>query len=329
MIAGSLRTSAASSKGFVLHLDFPAACAICGGLVAADMAARTFRLDLLLRGAGHRLGFGDIFVMNAFGDAAAAVTPMRLGGEAARGVALTYAGLPLAGIVPLLALEVAAYTVVVALAAVAAVWTMAPEWWAEVGPGMMGTARAGLPWLVLVLALGLLATRWARSSLPAAAVHRPRAAELARLARSLVAPVLWSVPLTLASAACRIAILPVLSLTLPAPPPLEVVALSSFALTYGQLFLPTPAGVGAVELAFVADATGDLGKGLGAVFFAWRAFTTFIPVLLGFSLAARWYGAPVLGAWRRRGQAVASAPAPDERESAPSGRTEPDARESP
>lgn len=283
----------------MLHLDFLTACSICAALAAADMVARTFRLNLLLRGAGHRLGFGDIFVMNAFGDAASAVTPMRLGGEAARGVALMHAGLPLAGIVPLLALEVAAYTIVVVLAAVAAVWTMAPEWWAEVGPGMMHTARAGLSWLALVLALGLLATRWVRRSLPPSDVRRPGAAEIVSLARSLAVPVLWTVPLTLASVVCRVGILPVLSLTLPAPPPLEVVALSSFALTYGQLFLPTPAGAGAVELAFVADATGDLGEGLGAVFFAWRTFTTFIPVLLGFALAARWYGPAALRALAR------------------------------
>jgi uncharacterized membrane protein YbhN (UPF0104 family) len=282
-----------------LHLEFPVACAVCAALVAVDMAARTLRLDLLLRGAGYRLALPDVFVMNAFGDAAAAVTPMRLGGEAARGAALAHAGLPLAGIVPLLALEVVAYTTVVSLAAVAAVWMMAPEWWAEVGPRLAGSVRRGAPWLLLVLVLGLMAIRLARRWLPASELPRPRLAEIARMSRNLAVPVLWSVPLTLTSVVCRIAILPVLALTLPAPPPLEVVALSSFALTYGQLFLPTPAGAGAVELAFVADATGDLGEGLGAVFIAWRVYTTFIPIVLGFALAARWYGAAAFRALAR------------------------------
>jgi uncharacterized membrane protein YbhN (UPF0104 family) len=275
-------------------IEFPAACAICAVLVAVDMLARTLRLELLLRGGGYRLPTRDVFVMNAFGDAAAAVTPMRLGGEAARGVALMHAGLPLAGIVPLLALEVVAYTAVVALAAVGAMLIMAPDWWATVGPELARSARDGLPWLAAFLALGLVATIVVRRWRPASTVPRPTLATLASLSRNLWAPVLWSVPLTLASVVCRIGILPVLSLTLAAPPPVEVVALSSFALTYGQLFLPTPAGAGAVELAFVTDATGDLGEGLGAVFFAWRTFTTFIPVLLGFALAARWYGPAAL-----------------------------------
>lgn len=279
-----------------MPIEFSAACAICAVLVAIDMLSRTLRLELLLRGGGYPLPTRDVFVMNAFGDAAAAVTPMRLGGEAARGAALMHAGLPLAGILPLLALEVVAYTAVVALAAVGAVWIMAPDWWATVGPELVRSARGALPWLAAFLVLGLAATVLVRRWLPPSAVPRPGLATLARMSRNLRGPVLWSVPLTLVSVVCRIGILPVLSLTLAAPPPVEVVALSSFALTYGQLFLPTPAGAGAVELAFVTDATGDLGEGLGAVFFAWRTFTTFIPVVLGFALAARWYGPAALTA---------------------------------
>lgn len=282
-----------------MYFALPLGCAICSALVATDMVVRTVRLDLLLRGAGYRMAPRDIFVMNAFGDAAAAVTPMRLGGEPARAAGLMHAGLPLAGIVPLLALEVAAYTAVVAVAAVAAVWTMAPEWWAEVGPHLAHAARGALPWLAFFLVLGLVAARSARRWLPASGMPRPAPAQLVRLARRLAAPLLWSVPLTVASAVCRIAILPVLALSLPSPPPLEVVTLSSFALTYGQLFLPTPAGAGAVELAFAVDATGDLGEGLGPVFVAWRVFTTVIPVLVGFALAAHRYGPAAVRALAR------------------------------
>ena len=51
--------------------------------------------------------------------------------------------------------------------------------------------------------------------------------------------------------ATRVAILPVLALTLPNPPALALLIVGSFALLYGQLILPTPAGAGAVELGFL------------------------------------------------------------------------------
>ncbi|MGH7514015.1 MAG: hypothetical protein ACREOQ_13965, partial [Gemmatimonadales bacterium] len=88
----------------------------------------------------------------------------------------------------------------------------------------------------------------------------------------------------------RVAILPVLALTLPDPPAMGPLVLGSFALLYSQLILPTPSGAGAVELGFLGGAAGDLGAGEGGLLLAWRIYTNGIGVLLGVALAARIYG---------------------------------------
>lgn len=283
----------------VVHLSLAAACALCAALVAADMLARTLRLLLFIRGAGFRLSAREVFVMNAFGDAAAVVTPMRMGGEAARAVGLLHARVPLSAVLPLLALEVAAYTVVIGVAAVGVAAWSGPDWWAEVGVRLGSSIRTLAPWLLAFAALSALAVVWAHGRRRDGHVVHLRAAA-ASLRGALAWPLAASVPLTLASAAARIAILPVLALTLADPPALDVLVLSSFALVYGQLLLPTPAGAGAVEIAFAADATGDLGDGLGPVFLAWRFFVTLVPVLVGFGVAIPAYGMAALRVLRPR-----------------------------
>jgi len=61
-----------------------AAHATCLGLVALDFLVRAWRIQWLMQGLGSRLPLRDGFVVNAFGDAANALTPLRLGGEPAR-----------------------------------------------------------------------------------------------------------------------------------------------------------------------------------------------------------------------------------------------------
>ena len=104
--------------------------------------------------------------------------------------------------------------------------------------------------------------------------------------------------------ATRVAILPVLALTLPSPPAMGPLALGSFALLYSQLVLPTPSGAGAVELGFLGGAAGDLGTGEGWLLLAWRFYTNGIGVILGVALAVQVYGWPALrrlaGRWSDR-----------------------------
>src|SRR3990170_2274337 len=75
---------------------------VCVALVVADILSRVLRLQLFLRGVGHRVGAYDVLVINLFGDAAAALTPLRVGGQPARLWGLTREGVPAtAGIVAL------------------------------------------------------------------------------------------------------------------------------------------------------------------------------------------------------------------------------------
>jgi uncharacterized membrane protein YbhN (UPF0104 family) len=91
--------------------------------------------------------------------------------------------------------------------------------------------------------------------------------------------------------------LPVLALALPDHPPVGVMMVGSFVLLYSQLVLPTPAGVGAVELGFLAGLAGDLGSGEGELLVAWRFYTVGAGALLGAILAVSIVGVrPVLRA---------------------------------
>jgi uncharacterized membrane protein YbhN (UPF0104 family) len=107
-------------------------------------------------------------------------------------------------------------------------------------------------------------------------------------------PLVASVPMTFVNVVSRVAILPVLALTLPSPPPLGPLTLGSFALLYSQLILPTPSGAGAVELGFLGGAAGDLGDGQGWLLVAWRFYSNGVGVLLGAWLAVQLYGWPAL-----------------------------------
>jgi uncharacterized membrane protein YbhN (UPF0104 family) len=267
-------------------------------LLLVDMLARAARIHLFLRGAGERVPFRQVFVANAFGDAAAAVTPMRLGGEGARLMGLLRSGVPFPPLATVLAVEVAAYTVVVAAAAGTVGWLFADEWWAEVGPQVTAAARRGAEWLVLLALLGALAfllARWLRRRGVGAAGRIPRPS-LEALGGTAGWPLAASVPLTLLSVAARVAILPVLALAWGDASPLPVLITASFALTYGQFLLPTPAGAGAVELAFAGGVAGEEGAADPGLMLAWRLYTFVLPVVLGFGLAAVTYWAGALRA---------------------------------
>ncbi|MDQ3996763.1 MAG: hypothetical protein M3303_07060 [Gemmatimonadota bacterium] len=51
--------------------------ATCLALLLIDFLARTWRMQWLLQGLGHRLPFWEIFVHGALGEAASSLTPFR------------------------------------------------------------------------------------------------------------------------------------------------------------------------------------------------------------------------------------------------------------
>ncbi|MBA3521999.1 MAG: flippase-like domain-containing protein [Gemmatimonadales bacterium] len=275
---------------------------LCLTLVVVDLVARAWRIQLIVRGLGQRITLGDSLVLNAFGDAACALTPLRIGGEPARLAGLLRSGVPGVAAFVAISLEVIAAWPVIIVATGWLLWRHAPAWWLVAGPDLAATAAGSWPWVVVVGVASMLAWGYARR------IASPAVRQLQRPIRR--AMVYWrrmprwqlvaTVPLTFLNLATRVAILPVLAMTLPSPPPLGALAVGSFALLYSQLVLPTPAGAGAVELGFLGGAAGDLGKTEGWLLLAWRFYTSGIGVLLGVLLAARIYGWPALRRLARR-----------------------------
>ena len=289
-----------------------AAHAICLGLVALDFLVRAWRIQWLMQGLGSRLPLRDGFVVNAFGDAANALTPLRLGGEPARVAGMLRSGVRLTAALVGITLEAVLSRLVLIVVVAWLIWRYAPAWWATAGPGLLGAASSAWPWIVLVLLAGVLLWRYTQRAVAPATrrLRRPMRRVLVYLRRMPRWPLVASLPLSAIAIATRIAILPLLTLTLPNPPPLGPVIFGSFALLYSQMVLPTPSGAGVVELGFLGGAAGELGEGQGWILLAWRFYTNGLGLFLGVWLALSIYGWPVL---RRvlRGKPVALTEQPD------------------
>jgi uncharacterized membrane protein YbhN (UPF0104 family) len=271
--------------------------ALCLALVAADLVARTWRLQALVRGVGNRLTFRESFRINVFADAGATLTPMRLGGEPARVAGMLGAGVPATASFVAIAYEViTAWPVLIVIAAVLGV-RYAPTWWTTAAPRLAASVADAWPWAVAVVILSFVA--WLAARRVARALPRHVSRPLRRIAvywrRMPLWPLAVSVPLSAVNVLTRIAILPVLASTLPDPPPFAVLLVGSFALVYSQLVLPTPAGAGVVEFGFLGGAAGDLGRGAGLLV-AWRFYSSGIGTALGVWLAWRHHGGPALRA---------------------------------
>ena len=269
---------------------------ICFGLVAADLLARAWRIQWIVQGLGHRLTFKDAFVLNAFGDAACALTPLRIGGEPARLAGMLRSGVPAPAAFVGISLEVlAAWPVIITVMGWLA-WQYAPAWWSSAGPRLATAAQHAWPWVVVVALVSVIAWVYARRVASPISRHlrRPVRRALVYWRRMPRWPLIASVPMSLANILTRVAILPVLALTLANPPELGPMMVGSFALLYSQLLLPTPSGAGAVELGFLGGAAGDLGNDQAWLLLAWRFYTNGLGVLLGVWLAAQIYGWPAL-----------------------------------
>ena len=246
-----------------------AALALC----ATDVVVRAVRLRLLVPGDA-RLSLWQAVTINAYGDAASAVTPGRVGGDPARFLACRRAGVEAPRVLAGLAVEALIDWVLLAAATVV------------LGLVFADTAAAGARHLV-ALALGsAAAARWYRRRLPTGALGSiPAAWQRAR--RLGWACVTLAATITAVSMALRVAILPVLVAGQPGLATGAVV-LGSFTLLFGQLALPTPAGAGAVELGFVGGFAGTLSAAtLATLLIAWRVYTLILPAALGALLFAR------------------------------------------
>lgn len=270
--------------------------ATCLALVVADLLARAWRIQWLVHGLGYRISFREAFGVNAIGDAACALSPLRIAGEPARLGTMLQAGVPATAAFVAITYEViAAWPVIIVVAAVVG-WNYLPEWWAFAGPALHKAVVDGWPIALFISVLTLGVWAWTRRKAPAATSHLKRPIKRMRVhwRRMPMWPLLASLPLTFTNVLARALILPVLASTLPHPPPFGPVLVGSIALLYSQLILPTPSGAGAVDLGFVSGAAGDLGNEQGRMLFAWRFYTTIIGVLLGLVFAVRIFGLGVL-----------------------------------
>lgn len=277
---------------------------LCVALVAFDLVARAWRIQWIVQGLGHRLSFRDSFLLNAYGDAACALTPLRIGGEPARLAGMLRSKVPAVAAFVAISIEVLAAWPVLLVAAGWLVWRYAPDWWAHAAPRLGETLVDSWPWLVAIVAASVAAYVYARrfASPGVREFRRPVRRILVYWRRIPLAVLIGTVPLSLINVVTRVAILPVLAMTQPSPPPVGPLAVGSFALLYSQLVLPTPSGVGAVDLGFVGGAAGDLGRNDGWLLLVWRFYTTGVGVLLGLVLAMwaeGWRLGALLTRWRR------------------------------
>ena len=296
-----------------MHLTLLQAQLLCCASLTCDLCARAGRIQLLLRGIGHRVAFVNALVVNSIGDVASALTPLRFAGEPARFAAMLREGIPLRVGFVALGYEVAVEWPVTAAAAFGLYWLWGRSWWGAATPTLLRRAGELWPWFALALAASAFALGigWPRIR----AAKRRTLGLMANAPRPLWR-MRWQAPLaaaflTLASIAARVAVLPLLALTLRQTPPLGAVALGSFALLYGQLLLPTPSGLGAVDLAFLGGAVGDLGPHAAGLLLYWRVYTSGLGALIGGVLALRVYGISGLGYLMRRARRRKADPPPE------------------
>jgi uncharacterized membrane protein YbhN (UPF0104 family) len=282
-----------------------AAHAICAALVGVDQAARALRLRFLGGALGHPVRLRDAATINLVGDAACAVTPMRLGGEPVRLAALLHFGFPATASFIAIALEVITMWPVIIICGVAmGVW-LAPGWVEQTAPALLeGLARSWLWFAVaVVVSLGIWSVVRRSVHVTARVTRRPWRRTRVYWRRMPRGPVVASALLGFVNLATRTAILPVLMATLPDAPPLGPSILGSFALLYSQLALPTPAGAGVVDLGLLAGAAGSPGGEGVTLLFWWRFYTTFVGVAVGGWLAVRVFGVRAIAAtWKGKGK---------------------------
>jgi uncharacterized membrane protein YbhN (UPF0104 family) len=283
-----------------MHLAPWQAHAACLVLLLADMAARAFRIRWYLTGLGQSLSLAEAFRVNAWGDAAAGLSPMRFGGEIAKLAGLVRARIPMPSAVTALGLEALGTYPLVAIGGALLAVRFAPAWWDAARPALDSALRRHWP-LALVIA-GIMSG----AALTACVWHRrPRAPRPGPLPRRTMRiwPMVAGIPLSGINVVARVLMLPLLALTVPGHPAIGILAFGSFVLLYSQLFLPTPAGAGAVEFGFYAGMAGHFDGAGTAVLVAWRFYTVGAGVLLGLGLTLSTFGVRPLMTWL--GKAVA------------------------
>jgi hypothetical protein len=254
-------------------------------LVGLDVLVRGVRIRVLLPMSLFRA-----ITVNTCGDALAAVTPARLGGEPLRFVAFQRSGASPAAVIAALATEVCVDAIlIVAIGLIVALaFRNAGRAWLERLAEL--TASPSARWVTvavlasLVLGGGVVVRLRRRWHVPL--VHGTRDAWRLLTTRSPGA-LARVAGLTLVSMVARSAILPVLAASVPEARLAGLMA-GSFVLLFAQSVLPVPAGLGSVDLGFAAWFAGTLRDGdLARLLVLWRFYTIALGALAGALLLMR------------------------------------------
>ncbi|MDQ2929293.1 MAG: flippase-like domain-containing protein [Gemmatimonadota bacterium] len=274
---------------------------ICSLLVVIDLVTRALRFQWILAGLRTPVSFRDAFVMTTVADAAAAITPNRIGAEPARLAAAAAAGVPVTAAFVGVTFELLVTAPVTGAAAGWLALIYAPRWWHSASPLLAATVHRTWPVIVVLVVVGIIGLIVLRRAMPKMShtVRRNTRRAWAYARRMPAWPLLASVPLTLLGLAARVAILPVLALTLPFPPPMGPLAFGSFALLYAQILVPTPSGAGLIDIGFVGGAVGNLGDHHKQLLLIWRFYTLWAVVGIGAIVAVRAYGTVAVAALTR------------------------------
>jgi uncharacterized membrane protein YbhN (UPF0104 family) len=260
-------------------------------LVAVDVGVRSIRLHAYARESGGSLTPRDSVITTLAGDAAAALTPWRLGGEPMR-VAAMKDGCTVSQSVVALGSESAVNYVVVALCGAWLGSRYGSAWWREVGSQMAPAISSNTAWwliaflVLLVVAGGVLLRKRRRMVARAAASLRRALAASLRASHKLLA---IGLVLSAVSLVARVALLPLLAIGVSQSVEVGVLAFVSFGLLYGQLVMPTPSGAGAVDALVLGGATG-VHQHAGAMLAAWRFYSTLLPTVAGIVVTLAHFG---------------------------------------
>jgi uncharacterized membrane protein YbhN (UPF0104 family) len=276
--------------------------------LALDVVVRAWRIQLAAWTAGARLGFWPAVRLNLYGEAAATLTPNRLGGEAARFAGLTEAGLrPVAALVAV-GVEVAAEWPVFFLMALALGVHYVPDWRDSAQRWLSRHLASDLVWIELV-ALSVLVgiyfiQRFVRSGAIRHRVRRQWRVAWAHVRRAPLWVQMLNAVLTAVSLAARALILPALAWG-SVRPPFSEMFFGALALLASPLLVPLPSGGGGIEVVFLSGFAGDFGARQVSMLLLWRFYSVILLTVIGaylmvHSLGTRAAKELVTIGWRRR-----------------------------
>ena len=263
-------------------------------LLAIDCLVRAWRIQLATWTSGARLSFGDAFRLNLYGEAASQLTPNRLGGEPARFLGLTEAGLrPVTGLVAI-GVEVACEWPVFLVAFAALFVYYVPDWRDAAGVWLR-RHRAGelvtIEIIALVVLLGVyLLQRLVRSGMIRHRVRRQWRVALAHVQRAPRWVLGAGALLTVVSVGARALILPALAWGMAGRPPLSQMFFGALALLHAPLVVPLPSGGGGLEVAFMQGFAGDFGTAQVRMLLWWRFYSALLLTALGVCVLVRQLG---------------------------------------